>query len=242
MEQHLLDLRRHREQRRHAVRFDRLERLLGLVAALDDVGAADHQMRNEERLHAADVVERRDVQRNVGRLQPVLHHAVHRDRDVVVVAVHHALRAGPSCRTCRRAPKAGRPRARGAADGRRPPASTSVSKWWWPGRHVGRVVCARDVVVDAAQPLLRPPARSRSASARRRECGRRSPRATYGDLARRQPEIERHGDRAQHLRREIGGDRVLGSRHVERDAVARAHAEIGERLREPATRGRTSRA
>ena len=96
MMEHFLDLRRHGDQRRDALGLNRLERLDGIVVSEHDARAADHHVRNEERLHAADVIQRRDVQRDVGVPQAVLHHAVHRDRDVVDVVVHHTL--GPSRR------------------------------------------------------------------------------------------------------------------------------------------------
>ncbi len=46
--------------------------------------------------------------------------------------------------------------------------------------------------------------------------------------------FKRHRNGAQHLRREVSRDGVLGRRHIERDTVARTHAEIGQRLREAA--------
>ncbi len=232
MKQHLLNLRRHCEQRRHAMGLNRLQSFHGLIPTLDDVGAAHHQMRNEKRLHAADVVQRSDMQCDVGRLQSVLHHAVHRDRDVVVVAVHHALRAAG--------------RARGV-DQRRQLIARGHGAWrmnvdrlfdqrievMMPVRHVDRVVRARDVVVHALQALLnlqdalgQRPSVDEDAGA---GIGKR-----VGDLAGCQSKIQRHRNRAQHLCREIGGNGILGGRHIERDPVARAHAQIGQRLCEAA--------
>ncbi len=54
------------------------------------------------------------------------------------------------------------------------------------------------------------------------------------DLAGREPKIERHRDRAEHLGREISGDRVLRRGDVEGHAVAGTHAQIRQALGEVA--------
>ena len=232
MKQHLLDLGRHREQGRHAVGLNRCQCFVGFVAPLHHIGTADHQVRNEKRLHATYVVERRDMQGNVGRLQPILHHAVHRNRDVVVVAVHHALGPAGGARGIhqrRQMVAQGHRTRRMVVDGLVHQRVEVVVAGW----HVGRVVGAGDVVVYALQARLdvqhvfgyRAPI-DQNAGTRVRQGIR--------DLAGGEPEVERHGHRAQHLGREIGGDGIFRGGDVERDTVARSYAQVGQRLGEPA--------
>ena len=170
------------------------------------------------------------MQRDVRMAEPVLHHAVHRDRHIVDVGVHHTFWAPGGARRVDQRRQMARRRHR--------PWRVVVDRLFsdrievmMARRHVRRVVCAGDEIVHAADSFLHfehvwreiAPVDQHTRAGILQHDGR---------LAGSEAEIERHGDCTENLAREISRDRVLGCRHIERDAVARADAEVGEPLRE----------
>ena len=101
-----------------------------------------------------------------------------------------------------------------------------VARW-----NVRGVVRAGDIVVDAAHATLDFVHVRRQVATVDENPGARILQHVRG-LARGEPKIERHGNGAQQLAREIRRNRVLRRRDIEGDTIARPHAEVGKPLRE----------